>query len=71
MKTYFGNPNNVQFQKYLNDRQRAPLGRRYFVLTEGSRLPSVRSLLPTQRARDSFEILDQTSNKFGIGAFFM
>ena len=71
MKTYFGNPNNVQFQKYLNDRVRAPLGRRYFVLTEAGRLTSVKSALPTQRARDSFEILDQTSNKFAIGAFYM
>ncbi|HSK03824.1 MAG TPA: glycosyltransferase family 39 protein [Kofleriaceae bacterium] len=71
MKTYFGNPNNVQFQKYLNDRQRAPLGRRYFVLTEAGRLQSVRSHLPTQRARDSFQVLDQTSNKFAIGAFYM
>jgi hypothetical protein len=71
MKTYFGNPNNVQFQKYLNDRQRAPYGRRYFVLTEATRLQNARSLLPTQRSKDSFEILDQTSNKFGIGAFYM
>jgi 4-amino-4-deoxy-L-arabinose transferase-like glycosyltransferase len=71
MKTYFGNPNNVQFQKYLNDRSRAPLGRRYFVLTEASRLPSVKSMLPTPRARESFEILDQTSHKFAIGAFTM
>ena len=71
MKTYFGNPNNVQFQRYLTDRQRAPLGRRYFVLTELGRLPSVKSLLPTQRAKDSFEILNQVSNKFAIGAFYM
>ncbi|HWU87885.1 MAG TPA: hypothetical protein VN253_11450, partial [Kofleriaceae bacterium] len=71
MKTYFGNPNNVQFQKYLGDRARAPLGRRYFVITEAGRLPSVRSILPTQRARDSFEILDQTSNKFALGAFYL
>jgi hypothetical protein len=71
MKTYFGNPNNVQFQKYLNDRARAPLGRRYFVITENGRLTSVKSVLPTQRARESFEILDQTSNKFAIGAFYM
>ena len=71
MKTYFGNPNNVEFQKYLNDRARAPLGRRYFVITEAGRLTAVKSVLPTQRARDSFEILDQTSNKFAIGAFYM
>jgi 4-amino-4-deoxy-L-arabinose transferase-like glycosyltransferase len=71
MKTYFGNPNNVQLQKYLSDRERAPLGRRYFVLSELGRLPSIKSIVPTQRGKDSFQILDQTSNKFAIGAFYM
>jgi hypothetical protein len=69
MKTSFPNPNNVEFNKYINDRNRAPLGRRYFVITEGGRLNSMKSLLPTPRARESFEILDMTSNKFGIGVF--
>jgi 4-amino-4-deoxy-L-arabinose transferase-like glycosyltransferase len=69
MKTSFPNPNNVEFNKYINDRARAPLGRRYFVITEGGRLNSMKSLLPTPRARESFEILDMTSNKFGIGVF--
>jgi hypothetical protein len=69
MKTSFPNPNNVEFNKYINDRARAPLGRRYFVITEGSRLNTMKSLLPTPRGRESFEILDMTSNKFGIGVF--
>jgi len=69
MKTSFPNPNNVEFNKYINDRARAPLGRRYFVVTEASRLSGIRSVLPTPRARDSFEILDTTSNKFSLGAF--
>jgi hypothetical protein len=70
-RTYFGNPNNVQLLKYLGDRARAPLGRRYFVITESGRLPTMKSLVPTQRARDSFEILDQTSHKFALGAFYL
>lgn len=69
MKTSFPNPNNVEFNKYINDRARAPLGRRYFVVTEAGRLSGIRSLLPTPRARESFEVLDTTSNKFSLGAF--
>ena len=71
MKTSFVNPNNVEFNKYLNDRQRAPLGRRYFVITEAGRITSVRAMLPTQRGRDTFEVIDTTSNKFSIAAFYL
>ncbi len=68
-KTQFNKTDNVEFNKYLGDRTRAPLGRRYFVITEASRLQGLKSLLPTPRARDTFEILDTTSNKFSIGSF--
>jgi hypothetical protein len=68
-KTYFGNTNNVQLLKYLGDATRAPRGRRYFVLTEASRLLGLRGILPTPRARDSLEPIDLTSNKFSLGAF--
>jgi hypothetical protein len=57
-----------KFKEYLNDRQKAPEGRQYFIISAGS-LPSVRSLLPTPRARDTFQVVDQTSNKFGLGVF--
>jgi 4-amino-4-deoxy-L-arabinose transferase-like glycosyltransferase len=69
MKTGFEKSDNVDLLKYLNDRSRAPLGRRYFVITEASRGTSIRSLLPTQRGRDSFELVDTTSNKFSLGVF--
>jgi hypothetical protein len=69
MKTGFEKTDNVEFLKYLNDRTRAPLGRRYFVVTEAGRAPSVRSVLPTPHARESFEILEQTSNKFSLVSF--
>jgi 4-amino-4-deoxy-L-arabinose transferase-like glycosyltransferase len=71
MKTGFNKTDNVDFTKYLNDRAKAPLGRRYFVLTEAGRATSVRSMLPTQRGRDSFEVIDTTSNKFSIVAFYL
>ncbi len=71
MKTAFVKTDNVEFNKYINDRTRAPLGRRYFVVTEAGRITGVRSMLPTQRGRDSFEVLDTTSNKFSLASFTM
>ncbi|HEU0037328.1 MAG TPA: hypothetical protein VFQ53_42250 [Kofleriaceae bacterium] len=71
MKTSFVNTNNVEFQKYINDRTRAPTGRRYFLVTEAGRINGVRAMLPTQRARDSFEVLDTTSNKFSLASFWL
>jgi 4-amino-4-deoxy-L-arabinose transferase-like glycosyltransferase len=71
MKTSFVKTDNVEFNKFIKDPLRAPIGRRYFIMTEASRITSVRALLPTQRARDSFEVIDTTSNKFSIAAFWM
>lgn len=71
MRTGFGKTDNVDFLKYLNDRTKAPLGRRYFVVTEAGRAMGLRSLLPTQRARDSFKVIDTTSNKFTMVAFYL
>lgn len=69
MRTGFGKTDNVDFLKYLNDRTKAPLGRRYFVVTEAGRAMGLRGLLPTQRARDTFKVVDTTSNKFTMVAF--
>jgi 4-amino-4-deoxy-L-arabinose transferase-like glycosyltransferase len=71
MRTAYKDGSNAAFTKYINDRGRTPLGRRYFVITEAGRITAVRSSLPTQRARDSYEVLDTTSNKFSIAAFWM
>ena len=69
MKTGFEKADNTELLKYLNDRSRAPLGRRYFIVTEAGRAASVRSVLPTPHAKESFEIIDQTSNKFSLVGF--
>ncbi len=71
MKTAFVKTDNIEFNKYINDRTRAPLGRRYFVVTESGRIMSMKSVLPTPRARDSFEVVDTSSNKFSLGAFWL
>ncbi|MBX3160755.1 MAG: hypothetical protein KF773_32615 [Deltaproteobacteria bacterium] len=69
MKTSFVRVDNVELLRYLKDPQRAPLGRRYFVITEEGRIQNLRQLLPTVRARESFQLVDTTSNKFTIGSF--
>ncbi len=71
MKTGFNKVDNADFTKYLGDRSRAPLGRRYFIVTEAGRATSVRTLLPTQRAKDSFQVLDTSSNKFTLVSFYL
>ena len=71
MKTAFKNTDNVEFTKYINDRTRTPLGRRYFLITEAGRVSGVRATLPTERARASYEVLDTTSNKFALAAFWL
>jgi len=71
MKTAYKNTDNTEFIKYLNDRTRTPLGRRYFVVTEAGRINNLRSILPTARAKDTYEVLDTTSNKFSLAAFWM
>jgi len=69
LKTAFVNTNNQEFLQYIADRTRTPLGRRYFVVGGAGQLPGIKGSLPTQRARDSFQLLDTTSNKFSLGAF--
>jgi hypothetical protein len=71
MKTAFKNADSTEFNKYINDRSRAPLGRRYFVITEAGRIMSMKSMLPTQRGRDSYEVLDTSCNKFSLAAFWL
>jgi 4-amino-4-deoxy-L-arabinose transferase-like glycosyltransferase len=71
MKTSFVPANNTEVNKYLADRTRAPLGRRYFVITEASRIMGLSQIVPTTRGRDTYEVLDTTSNKFSLAAFYL
>jgi hypothetical protein len=65
-----GDSDSKKFLKYLNDRTLCPLGRRYFVISAGS-IQGLRPILPTPRAKESFEVMDQTSNKFSLAAFYL
>ncbi|MCX5744704.1 MAG: hypothetical protein NT062_19630, partial [Proteobacteria bacterium] len=71
MKTAFMKVDNLEIRAYLGDRVRAPLGRRYFVITEADRITKFEPLLPTPRAKTSYEVLDATSNKFSLAAFWL
>lgn len=68
-KVAFIKTDNVAFTAYINDRTLCPLGKRYFVVTESGRAQGLRSSLPTQRAKDTFEVIDTSSNKFTTVAF--
>jgi 4-amino-4-deoxy-L-arabinose transferase-like glycosyltransferase len=70
MRTVFMKVENTDFQKYLGDRSKLPLGRRAFLVTESGRAGSVKGMLPAgTRGKDTFEILDTTSNKFTLVSF--
>ena len=69
LRTAFKNADNAEVMKYLRDRTLAPLGRRYFAVGTAGQIPSLRAILPTQRGKDSFEVIDTSSNKFSMAAF--
>ncbi|HTR49663.1 MAG TPA: hypothetical protein VMJ10_03085 [Kofleriaceae bacterium] len=71
MKTSFPNGGNNEWNKFITNRTLAPLGRRYFILTETRAITGPRGSLPTPRAKDTYEVLDTTSNKFGLAAFYL
>lgn len=70
-KVAFIKTDNVAFLKYINDRTLAPLGKRYFVVTESGRAMGLRNSLPTERAQKTFEVIDTSSNKFTTVAFYL
>jgi hypothetical protein len=71
MQTAFKDTDNVQFLKYINDRELCPEGRRYWVMTEAGRVSSLKSILPTARAKETFQIEDTSSNKFSLVSFIL
>jgi len=66
-KTAFKDTDNREFLKYLKDPSRA--GQRFFLMTESGRAAGLQHILPTQHAKDTFEILDTSSNKFTLLTF--
>jgi hypothetical protein len=66
-RTAFKNTDNKEFLDYLEDPSRA--GRRFYVITEAGRATGLKNILPTRRSKDTFEILDTSSNKFTLLTF--
>jgi 4-amino-4-deoxy-L-arabinose transferase-like glycosyltransferase len=66
-KTIFKLIDNTVFLEWINNPERA--GRTFFIITEASRAKSLQSVLPTQSAKDSLEILDTSCNKFTLVRF--
>ena len=70
-QTAFKDTDNVKFLKYLNDRELAPEGRRYWIVTEAGRIGSLKTILPTPRAKETFRVENTTSNKFTLASFVL
>jgi hypothetical protein len=68
-RTVFKDPDNKAFLAYLDAPARRGHGRKFFVVTEKGRLNGLPSVLPTTTGKQSFQIEDDSSNKFGLGSF--
>jgi len=68
-RTVFINTDNKEFLKYLKEPSRQ--GRTFYVITEAGRASGLKTVLPTQRARDSVETLDTSCNKFTLLRFVL
>jgi 4-amino-4-deoxy-L-arabinose transferase-like glycosyltransferase len=56
--------NNTAIIKYMNERP----NRRFFFITERSRYPSLRSILPTEKGRKTLKIVDDTNIHYVLAA---
>ena len=57
------------FESALRDGLTSTFNRRYFVVANSGQLPNMKTMIPSERGKQNFEIIDQTSNKFWLGAF--
>jgi 4-amino-4-deoxy-L-arabinose transferase-like glycosyltransferase len=70
-RTVFMNTDNKEFLDYLRAPQRNGKGRKFFVITEKGRLAGLPGVLPTPYGKQTFQVEDNSSNKFGLGSFVM
>lgn len=66
-RTAFKQTDNKAFLEYLKEESRA--GQRFFLVTEAGRANNLKNILPSPRAKQTFEILDTSSNKFTLLTF--
>lgn len=70
-RTVYKDTNNDAFLKYLEGAQKRSPGRKFWVVTEKGRLTGLKGLLPDTNAQRTFQVEDNSSNKFGLGSFVM
>jgi 4-amino-4-deoxy-L-arabinose transferase-like glycosyltransferase len=70
-RTVFMNTDNKEFLEYLRNPARNGKGRKFFVITEKGRLAGLPNSLPTPYGKQTFQVEDNSSNKFGLGSFTM
>lgn len=66
-KTVFKLLDNKVFLEWLKNTERA--GRTFYIITEASRAKSLKGVLPTPNAKETFEVLDTSCNKFTLVRF--
>ena len=59
---------NAAIKQYLQEKNRELPGRRFFFITERSRYPSLRSMLPTDNGRKTLSIVDNTNIHYVLAA---
>ncbi len=68
-KTIFKKTDNKKFLAWLKDPERA--NRTFYIVTESGRAKGLQGILPTAKAKESFEIIDTSCNKFTLVRFHL
>lgn len=66
-RTIFKKTDNKRFLAWIKAPERA--GRTFYIVTESGRAKGLRGILPTPRAKETFEIIDTSCNKFSLVRF--
>lgn len=69
MRTAFKHGEDEGFLAYLARPESA--GRTFYVITEAGQVDRLRGIVPTERARQTLEVIDRSSNKFSLVRFSM
>jgi 4-amino-4-deoxy-L-arabinose transferase-like glycosyltransferase len=66
-RTVFNEPDNKAFLAYLEKPEQ--IGRTFYLITESGRARGLKGLLPTARAKETYELVDTSGNKFTLLRF--
>jgi hypothetical protein len=70
-RTVYMETDNKKFLEYINAPARNGRGRKFWIITEKSRLAGFPNILPSSYGKKTWTTIDNSSNKFGLGYFVM